>query len=50
MNRPQPPKYFLDQLLIGMTPHDMREAFDWGPDLGREQVEYEERSTPEALD
>ena len=29
----------LDELLVGMTPAAMHEAFDWGPDLGREAVE-----------
>ena len=33
------PVYTLDELLVGMTPEAMREAFDWGPDLGRENVE-----------
>jgi antitoxin MazE len=33
------PIYGLDELLVGMTPATMREAFDWGPDLGREAVE-----------
>jgi antitoxin MazE len=32
------PRYRLDELLHGMTPEAMREAFDWGPDLGREDV------------
>jgi antitoxin MazE len=31
--------YTLDELLVGMTPDAMREAFDWGPDIGREVVE-----------
>ena len=29
----------LADLLKGMTPEAMREAFDWGPDKGREAVE-----------
>jgi antitoxin MazE len=29
----------LAELLEGMTPQAMREAFDWGPDRGREIVE-----------
>jgi antitoxin MazE len=31
--------YTLDELLAGMTPDAMHEAFDWGPDAGREAVE-----------
>jgi len=30
------PVYTLDELLVGMTPGAMHEAFDWGPDVGRE--------------
>jgi antitoxin MazE len=30
------PRYRLAELLQGMTPEAMREAFDWGPDRGRE--------------
>jgi len=33
------PRYSLDELLKGVTPEAMREAFDWGPDVGREIVE-----------
>jgi antitoxin MazE len=33
------PRYRLEELLAGMTPDAMHEAFDWGPDLGREAVE-----------
>ena len=33
------PRYSLDELLEGVTPEAMREAFDWGPDAGREAVE-----------
>jgi antitoxin MazE len=33
------PRYVLVDLLQGMTPRAMREAFDWGPDKGREIVE-----------
>jgi antitoxin MazE len=33
------PSYRLAELLQGMTPEAMREAFDWGPDRGREIVE-----------
>jgi antitoxin MazE len=32
-------RYTLDELLEGMTPEAMREAFDWGDDRGREAVE-----------
>jgi antitoxin MazE len=32
-------RYVLADLLEGMTPQAMREAFDWGPDKGREIVE-----------
>ena len=32
-------RYALAELLEGMTPEAMREAFDWGPDRGREIVE-----------
>jgi antitoxin MazE len=30
--------YTLDELLVGMTPDAMHDAFDWGPDAGREAV------------
>jgi antitoxin MazE len=33
------PRYQLAELLEGMTPQPMREAFDWGPNQGREVVE-----------
>jgi antitoxin MazE len=33
------PRYQLAELLQGMTPEAMREAFDWGADRGREIVE-----------
>ena len=36
---PARPRYVLADLLKGMTPEAMREAFDWGPDKGREIVE-----------
>ena len=36
---PARPRYVLAELLKGMTPEAMREAFDWGPDKGREIVE-----------
>jgi antitoxin MazE len=32
-------RYHLAELLQGMTPEAMREAFDWGPDRGREIIE-----------
>src|SRR4029077_16213902 len=35
---PVRPRYVLAELLKGMTPQAMREAFDWGPDKGREIV------------
>lgn len=37
---PNPKQIFaLSDLLVGMTPEAMHEAFDWGPDRGRERVE-----------
>lgn len=33
------PRYVLDDLLAGMTPQAMHEAFDWGSDAGRERVD-----------
>ena len=36
---PAQPRYVLAELLKGVTPEAMREAFDWGPDKGREIVE-----------
>ena len=32
-------RYTLRELLKGSTPEAMREAFDWGDDVGREAVE-----------
>lgn len=32
------PRYSLDAVLANVTP-EIREAFDWGPDLGRETFE-----------
>jgi antitoxin MazE len=32
-------RYALAELLDGMTPEAMHEAFEWGPDVGRESVE-----------
>ena len=36
---PSRPRYVLTDLLKGMTPEAMRQAFDWGPDRGHEIVE-----------
>ena len=36
---PARPRYVLADLLKGTTPQAMREAFDWGPDKGREIIE-----------
>ena len=36
---PSAPRYRLKDLLVGMTPEAMHEAFDWGPDVGREIVD-----------
>jgi len=33
------PRYVLADLLKGMTPGAMRQAFEWGPDKGREIIE-----------
>jgi antitoxin MazE len=33
------PVYELEELLEEMTPEAMREAFDWGPDVGREIID-----------
>ncbi|HJR71546.1 MAG TPA: AbrB/MazE/SpoVT family DNA-binding domain-containing protein [Gammaproteobacteria bacterium] len=33
------PVYGLDELLVGMTPATMHDAFERGPDLGRKAVE-----------
>ena len=33
------PVYRLEELLEDMTPEAMRDAFDWGPDVGREVVD-----------
>jgi len=33
------PRPKLEDLLTGITPEAMREAFDWGPDAGREAVD-----------
>jgi antitoxin MazE len=36
--RPARRRYRLAELLVGMTPKAMHEAFEWGPDIGREDV------------
>jgi antitoxin MazE len=36
---PARPTYKLQDLLAGMTPEAMSEAFDWGPEVGREAVD-----------
>ena len=33
------PHYRLEDLLAGMTPEAMHDAFDWGADVGREQID-----------
>ncbi|HTW69484.1 MAG TPA: AbrB/MazE/SpoVT family DNA-binding domain-containing protein [Acetobacteraceae bacterium] len=38
ISRPRP-RYRLQDLLVGMTPEAMHEAFDWGPDVGREAID-----------
>lgn len=35
---PAKPRYRIEELLTGITPAAMREAFDWGEDAGRERV------------
>jgi antitoxin MazE len=35
------PRYRLEDLLAGMTPEAMHDAYDWGPDVGREIVHDE---------
>jgi len=32
------PRYALKDLLVGMTPDAVRDAFEWGPEIGREDV------------
>ena len=32
-------RYRLEDLLAGITPEAMQDAFDWGPDVGREIVD-----------
>jgi antitoxin MazE len=36
---PSQPCYRLADLLVGMTPEAMHEAFDWGEECGRERVD-----------
>ena len=38
ISRPRP-RYKLQELLVGMTPKTMHQAFDWGPDAGRESID-----------
>lgn len=33
------PVYRLEELLVGLTPAALHDAFDWGPDRGNEIVE-----------
>jgi antitoxin MazE len=37
--RPARPRYRLDELLVGITPRAMRQAWSWGRDKGREAVD-----------
>ncbi|HST75898.1 MAG TPA: AbrB/MazE/SpoVT family DNA-binding domain-containing protein [Acetobacteraceae bacterium] len=39
MLSPARPRFRLEDLLEGMTPETMHEAFDWGPDVGRERAD-----------
>jgi antitoxin MazE len=36
---PTRPRYKFEELLDGMTPKEVRKAFDWGPERGREIVD-----------
>jgi antitoxin MazE len=36
---PARPRYRLEDLLHGMSRRAMRQAFDWGPYVGREKIE-----------
>jgi antitoxin MazE len=38
MLRPAQPRYELDDLLHGLSRREMRRAWSWGPDKGREDV------------
>ena len=31
--------YTIEELVVNMTPESVREAFDWGPDVGREIID-----------
>ena len=31
--------YTIEELVVNMTPESAREAFDWGPDVGREIID-----------
>ena len=31
--------YTIEELMVNVTPESMREAFDWGPDVGREIID-----------
>jgi antitoxin MazE len=33
------PRFRLEDMLAGMTPEALHDAFDWGPDAGREAVD-----------
>jgi hypothetical protein len=39
--KPVVPRYTIEELLVGMTPEALSEAFEWGADVGREVVEHE---------
>lgn len=32
-------RYTMEELLVNVTPEAMRDAFDWGPDVGREIID-----------
>jgi antitoxin MazE len=36
--RAAPARWTLEDMVVGMTPKAMREAFDWGGDQGREAI------------
>jgi len=42
---PARPRPTLDELLVGMTPEAMHEAFDWGEAVGRERVDRPSRGS-----
>jgi len=33
------PKYRMEDLVADMTHDNLRQAFDWGPDVGRERID-----------